>query len=165
MIEPENHAWVPACQTTLRADVQRVSSRLRLDWNESQEETQMADATTEFFDALARRGHDPMLGRFKGSIRFDLGNGRRTDHYRLVIKQGDIAVSQVNADADCVIRIDRKLLNDCAAGKKNIMAAFLRGEVGLQGDTQLLVLFQRLLPGPQRSQKELINLDAERRQA
>jgi alkyl sulfatase BDS1-like metallo-beta-lactamase superfamily hydrolase len=141
---------------------QRFRSRDQID---PQEGTAMADATTEFFDALARRGHDPMLGRFKGSIRFDLGNGRRTDHYRLAIKQGDITISQDDADADCVIRIDRTLLNECVVGEKNIVAAFLRGEVGLKGDTHLLVLFQRLLPGPQRSQTELITLDAERRQS
>lgn len=125
----------------------------------------MADATTEFFDTLMRRGHDPMLGRFKGSVRFDLGHGSRIEHYRLTIKQGDIAVTRDNADADCVVQIDRTLLNSCVAGEKNIMTAFLRGEVGVQGDTQLLVLFQRLLPGPPRSQKELITLDAERRQS
>jgi ubiquinone biosynthesis protein UbiJ len=105
-----------------------------------------------------------MLGRFKGSVRFDLGDGNRAEHYRLTIKQGDIAVTHDNGEADCVVRIDRSLLNDCVSGQKNIMAAFLRGEVGLQGDPQLLVLFQRILPGPQRTQKEPITLDAERSQ-
>jgi hypothetical protein len=36
-----------------------------------------------------------------------------------------------------------------AAGKVNAFAAALRGAIAVEGDPRLLVLFQRLLPGPQ----------------
>jgi len=122
----------------------------------------MTDATAEFFDALARRGHDPMLGRFKGSVRFDVKSGNRTEHIRVAFKQGDITVTRDEEDADCVVRADRSLLNACAAGEKNIMAAFLRGEVALQGDPQLLVIFQRILPGRKQTEEALAMMDAKR---
>jgi putative sterol carrier protein len=122
----------------------------------------MTDATAEFFDALAQRGHDPMLGRFKGSVRFDVKSGNRTEHFRVAFKQGDITVTHDEAEADCVVRADRSLLNACAAGEKNIMAAFLRGEIAVQGDPQLLVLFQRILPGRKQSEDALAMMDAER---
>ena len=44
----------------------------------------------------------------------------------------------------------------------NIMAAFLRGEIAVQGDPQLLVLFQRILPGRKQSEDALAMMDAER---
>ena len=50
--------------------------------------------------------------------------------------------------ADCVLRTDRKLFARMAAGKVNAFAAVLRGAVTIEGDPRLLVLFQRLLPGP-----------------
>jgi hypothetical protein len=42
------------------------------------------------------------------------------------------------------------------------MAAFLRGEIAVQGDPQLLVLFQRILPGRKQSEDALAMMDAER---
>ena len=36
----------------------------------------MADATTEFFDELSERGHEPLLEKVTGTVRFDLGNAQ-----------------------------------------------------------------------------------------
>ena len=35
----------------------------------------MTDATTEFFDKLARRRHEPLLKKVTGTMRFDLAAG------------------------------------------------------------------------------------------
>jgi hypothetical protein len=35
-----------------------------------------------------------------------------------------------------------------AIGDVNALAAYLRGELALEGDPELLVLIQRVLPGP-----------------
>jgi hypothetical protein len=40
------------------------------------------------------------------------------------------------------------LFEAIAAGKVNATAAVLRGELAIEGDWELMVLFQRLLPGP-----------------
>ena len=51
----------------------------------------MTDATTEFFDKLARRGHEPLLKKVTGTMRFDLAQGTRTDHYFVAVKHGAVA--------------------------------------------------------------------------
>ena len=35
----------------------------------------MTDATTEFFQELAERGHEPALEKATGTLRFDLSDG------------------------------------------------------------------------------------------
>ena len=44
--------------------------------------------------------------------------------------------------------MDRALFQRLANGEVNAMAALLRGAIAVEGDPQLLVMFQRLLPGP-----------------
>ena len=114
----------------------------------------MADATAEFFDALVERGHEPLLENATGTVRFDLNEGKKTDRWLVTVTKGDLAVSRQNLRADCVVSADKALFDDIASGKTNAMAALLRGAVGVEGDTLLVVLLQRLLPGPRRSRKQ-----------
>jgi len=113
----------------------------------------MTDATAEFFDALVERGHEPLLEKATGTVRFDLKDGKKTDRWLVTVVKGDFAVSRQNLRADCVVTADKSLFDDIASGKTNAMAALLRGAMGVEGDVQLLVLFQRLLPGPPRSRR------------
>jgi putative sterol carrier protein len=59
-------------------------------------------------------------------------------------------VSRRNAAADCIVRAGKTTFDRAAAGKLNLMAAVLRGEVEVRGDLRLLVLLQRLFPRPSR---------------
>src|SRR5215218_5995393 len=113
----------------------------------------MTDATAEFFDALVERGHEPLLEKATGTVRFDLKDGKKTDRWLVTVVKGDFAVSRQNMRADCVVTADKSLFDGIASGKTNAMAALLRGAMGVEGDLQLLVLFQRLLPGPPRSRR------------
>lgn len=108
----------------------------------------MADATSEFFDRLGERGHEPMLARTKGSMRFDLNRDGRTEHWRVEFRRGAVAVSHEAGPADCVVRADAALFDDLARGSANAMAATLRGQLVLDGAPGLLVRFQRLFPAP-----------------
>jgi putative sterol carrier protein len=108
----------------------------------------MTDATAEFFRDLEARGHEPLLEKATGTVRFDLTNGKRTSRWFVTIKKGDIAVSKQNARADCVARAERTLFDGLVTGEVNALAALLRGRMGVEGDPELLVLFQRLFPGP-----------------
>jgi putative sterol carrier protein len=113
----------------------------------------MADATAEFFDALVERGHEPLLEKATGTVRFDLREGRKTDRWLVSIVKGDLAVSRRNLKADCVLTTDKTLFDDVASGRANAFAALLRGAAEVEGDVQLLVLFQRLFPGPPRTRR------------
>jgi putative sterol carrier protein len=106
----------------------------------------MADATTQFFDDLANRGNEPSLGRTRGSLRFDLADGSRSEHWLVRISDGDIDVSRGEARADCVVRADLDVFESVLAGELNAMVAWLRGLMTGEGDVALMVRFQRLFP-------------------
>ena len=106
------------------------------------------DVTAEFFGALAERGHVPLLERAKGTVRFELADGKRVDRWLLVVDKGDLAVSRRNARAECTFRTDKALFDRIAEGEVNATAAVLRGAVVIDGNMELLVQLQKLFPGP-----------------
>jgi putative sterol carrier protein len=110
----------------------------------------MTDATTEFFEQLEARGHEPLLEKARGTVRFDLTDDGRRARWLVEIDKGDVAVSHKNVKADCVVSVDKALFDRIASGRENAMAAALRGQVGIEGDRELLVWFQRLFPAPPR---------------
>src|SRR5262249_59653687 len=59
-------------------------------------EKAMPDATEEFFDELARRGHEPLLEKAKGTVRYDLVDGEQTDHWLVTLDQGGVTLSRHN---------------------------------------------------------------------
>jgi putative sterol carrier protein len=108
----------------------------------------MTDATTEFFQRLGARGHEPRLEKATGTIRFDLSNGTRLARWLVTIEKGDLTVSRGRAQADCVVRTGRGVFEEMVKGEVNPAAALIRGTIYVEGDRELLVLFQRLFPGP-----------------
>jgi putative sterol carrier protein len=105
-------------------------------------------AASELFERLGAVEHLPLLERASGTMLFELTGGTRTERWRVTIDKGSLAVARGNGPADCVLRADQKLFVRIASGKVNAFAAVLRGAVTIEGDPRLLVLFQRLLPGP-----------------
>ncbi len=110
----------------------------------------MPDPTTEFFEALAERGHIPALHRTTRTLRVDVDRDGKADHWRLDIKRGTVAVtrSEADAEADCVIAATGALMDDLVSGRANAMASTLRDELVMTGDPNVLVRFQRLFPNP-----------------
>jgi putative sterol carrier protein len=108
----------------------------------------VTDSTTEFFQELGRRGHEPLLEKANGSMRFDLADGSRTERWLVTLDKGDVSISHKRAAADCVVRADRALFDAIASGEANGMASLLRGEMTFEGDPVFLVLFQRVFPAP-----------------
>jgi hypothetical protein len=108
----------------------------------------MTDATAEFFDRLARRGHDPWLENVSGSIRFDLAHDDRLDHWFVDTEDGDVSASRDEREANCVVQIDKPVSDRLVKGETGVRAAWLRNAVNVRGRLQLLLLFERLYPGP-----------------
>lgn len=106
----------------------------------------MGDETATFFEDLRRRGHDPLLARTEGTIRFDLLDDGKLGHWLVKLDRGAVAVSRRRGRADCVARAEKALFDAFARGDANAMTALLRGELTFDGDPELLVRFQRLLP-------------------
>ncbi len=108
----------------------------------------MATPSEEFFDEIARHGHEPLLEHVNGSVRVELVEGVCTEHWYIEVMNGDIMVTQDNAEADAAFRAERSLFDRAAAGEENLMAALLRGEVTGEGNLELIVMLERLMPGP-----------------
>jgi hypothetical protein len=110
----------------------------------------MPDPTSEFFEGLTERGRIAALQRTSRTLRVDVQRDGRTDHWRLEIRRGTVAVSrsEANTDADCVIVASGELMDDLVSGRANAMASTLRDELVMSGDPNLLVRFQRLFPNP-----------------
>jgi putative sterol carrier protein len=108
----------------------------------------MSDATAEFFKGLAARGPEPLLGKTKATIRFDIADDGATDHWLVGIDSGSLSVSRAASEADCIISADKAAFDKVASGQTNAMASFLRGAMVVDGDPLLLVRMQRLFPAP-----------------
>jgi SCP-2 sterol transfer family len=112
------------------------------------------DPIADFMDGMASRGHEPSLAKATGTVRFEVVDGRRTERWVLTVTRGELAVSRENAHADVTLRAPRALFEQIFRGKANATAAFLRGALQIEGDVQLIVLVQRLLPGPRASRRK-----------
>jgi putative sterol carrier protein len=108
----------------------------------------MTDATAEFFAQLGERGREPLVKNATGTLRVELAHGKRTERWLVALDKGEITVSRRNAAADSVVRTTKALFDRMVTGEANAMAATLRGEIDGEGDLALILLFQRLLPGP-----------------
>jgi putative sterol carrier protein len=104
-------------------------------------------------EELGRRGHEPLLEKVSGTIRFEIVDGKQTERRLVSIDKGDVSVSRKNVRADCTLRADKAVFDRVASGEMNAMAATLRGDLVIDGESELLVAFQRLLPGPPRRRR------------
>lgn len=106
----------------------------------------MPDPIADFFARLADRGAGPPLGDLTGTMRFDVTQPDPVRHWRLAVDHGRAEVTDSAADADCVLAASRPVLEDLVTGRRNAMAAVLRGQLGVTGDPGLLVRIQQLFP-------------------
>lgn len=113
----------------------------------------MSDATVEFFEALGKRGHEPLLYRANGTVCVELSDGRRTEAWRVKVAKGDVSVARGGGPADTLVRGRRAVFDRLVSGEANAVVALLRGDLSLEGDYNLGVLFQRLFPGPRRRRR------------
>jgi putative sterol carrier protein len=110
----------------------------------------MTDPATRFFQELSQRGHEPLLQKASGTVRFDVEKGPVTDHWLVTIDRDVVAVTRENRAADCVVCGNKAVLDGLATGKLNGLTAYLQGLISLDGDPELLVLLQRVFPSPHR---------------
>jgi putative sterol carrier protein len=107
----------------------------------------VADTAEEFFTRLGQRSPEPLLRRAVGTIRFDLDNGDGTQRWFVTMAKGEITVARRSGKAESVLHADKAVFERVLAGELNAMAATLRGAIRIEGDPELFVLFQRVLPG------------------
>jgi putative sterol carrier protein len=110
----------------------------------------VADTISGFFRELGEQGYNPLLGHMQGKVRFDLsnGNGGGVDQWLVVVDHGAVTVSEQKGEADCTIGTGRPLFERVIHGEENAMAAVLRGDMRCTGDVEMLLMIQRIFPGP-----------------
>jgi hypothetical protein len=108
----------------------------------------MTNPTDEFFQHLGQRGHEPLVGRVNGTMRFDITHRGETASHCLRIEGGHMSVCRDGGPADCIIRVERRVMDTIVTGSANPLAALLRGALSVEGNPEMMVIFQRLLPPP-----------------
>src|SRR3954451_16408657 len=107
----------------------------------------MTDVTIEFFDDLAQRGHEPLLGNASGTMRFEIADGKKTETWFVMIDRGDLSVSRSGGAADSTLAASKAVFDRLASGNASAVAEVLRGTLTIEGAWRLLVLFRRILRG------------------
>jgi predicted lipid carrier protein YhbT len=107
----------------------------------------MTDRTEEFFGELQREGQLPLMEKVNGTLRVDLVDDKRTAHWFVTMSKGGVSVSRQGRSADCVLKGDKQLLERVLSGDVSGFTAILRGEIEIDGDPELMVLFLRAAPG------------------
>lgn len=108
----------------------------------------MATVVEEYFDTLGRQGYQPALRHVAGTVRCDLVRGGQTEHWLVRIDRGRLSVSREYSQADCVIRTDVDTFGRIVTGAVNPLVALMRGMAAVDGDEELILALQRMLPGP-----------------
>jgi hypothetical protein len=105
-------------------------------------------AAAAFFTALAAQGNQPLLHGESGTLRFDLSGAAKLERWYVTVADGDITVSHRGGSVDTILRMDEALFDEITRGTANAIASQLRGAIDVEGDLHLLMVFQRLFPGP-----------------
>ena len=113
----------------------------------------MVDTIEGFFQQLVDQQPQPLLGKVRGTVRFQLLDPQRgDDHWLIAIDHGDVSVSHVDGRADGTMRAEKAFFERLLQGKENAVAAMLRGAIVCSGDVELLLAIQRIFPGPPKRQ-------------
>ncbi len=108
----------------------------------------MPEPIADFFQQVAVRGHEPVLEGTAFTLRFDLRHGAGTEHWYVTVDDGDVRVSREVRAAECVVHMDAALFRRLIAGATAAQAAWLRGELTVEGNPVPHRLFDRIYPGP-----------------
>ena len=109
----------------------------------------MSDATAEFFERLGKRTEpEPLLRNASGTVRIDLEEAGETESWFVMLKKGRVGLSRQADHVDVTLRMSRELFDRLCSGTANATAAVLRGAMTVEGDPKLMILLQRVFPGP-----------------
>ena len=103
----------------------------------------------EFFQQL--QGHRKMLAdRIDASIRIDIDMGAGcTQGWRIRVHDDEVETTRDSRDADCVLRGTKEVVERVISGETGIVAALLRNDVTISGETGLFYVLRKLLPSPE----------------
>ncbi|MEU4477530.1 SCP2 sterol-binding domain-containing protein [Micromonospora sp. NPDC023966] len=108
----------------------------------------MSASAAEYLARQVAGPHPDLPETTAGTVRLDLRDGARTDHWYLTIDHQEVRVDRLADEAELVIGADREVFDRIASGRLNPAAALLRNDLTAQGNLRLLLTLRRLFPGP-----------------
>jgi putative sterol carrier protein len=108
----------------------------------------MSEECERFFADLSRHGHERVLRKTSGGIRFDLEHDGGVDQWYVVIDRGQVHATREERPVDCVIRTDTAFFERMVRGERRPRSAWLRNDIASEGRFRFVVLLDRLFPGP-----------------
>jgi putative sterol carrier protein len=108
----------------------------------------MARSAGEFLKQLSGGPHHELPEFATGTVRLDVCEGGRTEHWYLVLHKQRVDVLRSAQDADLVLQGDREAFDRLATGQRRLVESLMRNELNVQGNLQLALALRRILPGP-----------------
>jgi predicted lipid carrier protein YhbT len=112
----------------------------------------MADPIADFFAHLEEQGPQPLLAKAHGTVRWDVEGDNDTQTWFVRVNKSEVEVlREWDGDVSARARGSKALFEALCSGEANAMSAMLRNEITIEGDVELLLLLQRVFPGPSQS--------------
>lgn len=106
----------------------------------------MTEATEQFFKTLPARAPQVLRAPITGTLRIDLSDGQRTEHWVVRMRTGAAEVSQGPAEADGIWYCGTDLFDRLATGRAQAVASLFRNESTFSGNVLLLLAFRLFFP-------------------
>src|SRR5689334_22720180 len=107
----------------------------------------MPETIEEFFETLPAHGAPRVRNKACGSVRFDIADGDRVEHWRVTTSRDEVAVSRDDTGADCVLYCDRDVFEAMVRGEANGMSVLLRGAMHFDGAPEMLLMVRGMFAG------------------
>ncbi|WP_341717825.1 SCP2 sterol-binding domain-containing protein [Micromonospora sp. FIMYZ51] len=106
----------------------------------------MSEATQQFFAALPARAPEVLRTPISGTLRIDLSDGQRTEHWLVRMRPGTAEVEQGSDAADAIWYCGLDLFDRLVTGRAQALAALFRNESTYTGNVVLFLAFRRFFP-------------------
>ncbi|BCJ59991.1 hypothetical protein [Micromonospora endophytica] len=106
----------------------------------------MSEAIEQFFAAVPVRAPEVLHASPSGTLRIDLSDGHRTEHWLVRMWWGGAEVSRGSEGADAVWYCSFGLFERLITGRTQALAALFRNESTYAGSVILFLSFRRFFP-------------------
>ncbi len=108
----------------------------------------MTEAIEQFFATLPDRAPQVLHAPLTGTLRIDLADDGRTQHWVRRRRLGAVDVDQGRVDADAIWYSSMDLFDRLVTGRAQSVAALFRNESTFSGRVVLFLAFRRFFPPP-----------------
>ncbi|MEH1011946.1 SCP2 sterol-binding domain-containing protein [Micromonospora sp. CPCC 206060] len=106
----------------------------------------MTGATVDFFNSIPGKAQLLLRIPMAGTLRIDLVEGHRTEHWYVTFAPGQAQVSRDEQVADAILTVPTDLFDEFVTGRSRPNAAVLRNDATVSGDIRLFLALRRFFP-------------------